>query len=340
MGGEQAAETMAIVTEAAAARRGKPIEKEKIDAMKAQIIGVFDGQMDVFSTSARVLDDGVIDPRDTSGCAERGAGDLPGGRGAQAAAHAVLGRAAMNGQVKRTPFSQDPDRQSRRDRVADHAHRAPPRLWRGRGVFRRRRGRIACARSGQGRAYRRGIAVAVLSQHRGDHRGGKGQRRRRRASRLRLPRRECGVRASVPRCRAGVHRPVAGSHQGDGQQGRRQGDHAGSRRALRSRLSGRGPERQRHAGRGRQDRLSRDDQGRRRRWRARHAAGHGRRGVSRCLAQRALRGAKRVRRCQRDPGARDCRSAPHRNPGVRRPPSAMPSISASATARCSGGIRN
>jgi geranyl-CoA carboxylase beta subunit len=65
MGGEQAAETMAIVTEAAAIRRGKPIEKEKLDAMKAQIIGVFDGQMDVFSTSARVLDDGVIDPRDT-----------------------------------------------------------------------------------------------------------------------------------------------------------------------------------------------------------------------------------------------------------------------------------
>jgi geranyl-CoA carboxylase beta subunit len=65
MGGEQAAETMAIVTEAAAIRRGKPVEREKLDAMKAQIIGVFDGQMDVFSTSARLLDDGVIDPRDT-----------------------------------------------------------------------------------------------------------------------------------------------------------------------------------------------------------------------------------------------------------------------------------
>ena len=65
MGGEQAAETMAIVTEAAAARRGKPIAKEKLEAMKAEITGVFDGQMDVFSTSARVLDDGVIDPRDT-----------------------------------------------------------------------------------------------------------------------------------------------------------------------------------------------------------------------------------------------------------------------------------
>jgi geranyl-CoA carboxylase beta subunit len=65
MGGEQAAETMAIVTEAAAIRRGKPVERDKLDAMKAEIIGVFDGQMDVFSTSARLLDDGVIDPRDT-----------------------------------------------------------------------------------------------------------------------------------------------------------------------------------------------------------------------------------------------------------------------------------
>src|ERR1700751_5325355 len=43
MGGEQAAETMAIVTEAAAARRGKPIEKDKLDAMKAQIVGAFAG---------------------------------------------------------------------------------------------------------------------------------------------------------------------------------------------------------------------------------------------------------------------------------------------------------
>ena len=105
MGGEQAAETMAIVTEAAAARRGKPIEKEKLDAMKAQIIGVFDGQMDVFSTSARVLDDGVIDPRDTRSvlaevlaiCREAEAQD--------AAAHAILGGAAMSGEgMQRTPF--------------------------------------------------------------------------------------------------------------------------------------------------------------------------------------------------------------------------------------------
>jgi len=65
MGGEQAAGTMAIVAEAAAARRGKPLEPEKLEAMKSQIIDVFERQMDVFATSGRLLDDGVIDPRDT-----------------------------------------------------------------------------------------------------------------------------------------------------------------------------------------------------------------------------------------------------------------------------------
>ena len=65
MGGEQAAETMAIVTEAAAMRRGKPVEKDRLEALKTKIIDVFDGQMDVFATSARLLDDGVIDPRDS-----------------------------------------------------------------------------------------------------------------------------------------------------------------------------------------------------------------------------------------------------------------------------------
>jgi geranyl-CoA carboxylase beta subunit len=33
--------------------------------MKSRIINVFDSQMDVFATSGRLLDDGVIDPRDT-----------------------------------------------------------------------------------------------------------------------------------------------------------------------------------------------------------------------------------------------------------------------------------
>jgi geranyl-CoA carboxylase beta subunit len=65
MGAEQAAGTMAIVTEAAAQRRGRPIEPEKLEKLKTQIINHFDAQMDIFTTSAHVLDDGVIDPRDT-----------------------------------------------------------------------------------------------------------------------------------------------------------------------------------------------------------------------------------------------------------------------------------
>ncbi len=65
MGAEQAAETMAIVMEGAAQRRGQPIEADKIAKLKTQIMDVFNNQMDVFTTSARMLDDGVIDPRDT-----------------------------------------------------------------------------------------------------------------------------------------------------------------------------------------------------------------------------------------------------------------------------------
>lgn len=64
MGGEQAAQTMAIVTEAAMRRKGE-VDQARIDALKQSIIDRFDRQMSVFTTSAQLLDDGVIDPRDT-----------------------------------------------------------------------------------------------------------------------------------------------------------------------------------------------------------------------------------------------------------------------------------
>ena len=64
MGGEQAARTMAIVTEASMKRKGE-VDQAKLDDMQARIIDRFDRQMSVFVTSAHVLDDGVIDPRDT-----------------------------------------------------------------------------------------------------------------------------------------------------------------------------------------------------------------------------------------------------------------------------------
>jgi geranyl-CoA carboxylase beta subunit len=65
MGGEQAAETMAIVTAAAMQRKAGVVDQPRLDEMKHQIVDRFERQMSVFTTSALVLDDGVIDPRDT-----------------------------------------------------------------------------------------------------------------------------------------------------------------------------------------------------------------------------------------------------------------------------------
>ena len=65
MGGEQAALTMRIVTEATARRRGEPVDEEKLGALEKKIVANFDRQSGALHTSARMLDDGIIDPRDT-----------------------------------------------------------------------------------------------------------------------------------------------------------------------------------------------------------------------------------------------------------------------------------
>jgi geranyl-CoA carboxylase beta subunit len=65
MGGEQAARTMQIVTDAAMARKGIAPDAEKSKAQFDQIVALFNSQADAFYTSGLLLDDGVIDPRDT-----------------------------------------------------------------------------------------------------------------------------------------------------------------------------------------------------------------------------------------------------------------------------------
>ena len=65
MGGEQAARTMQIVTEAALARKGVVPDPVASKAQFDRIVSVFESQADAFYTSGLVLDDGVIDPRDT-----------------------------------------------------------------------------------------------------------------------------------------------------------------------------------------------------------------------------------------------------------------------------------
>ena len=171
MGGEQAARTMAIVTEAAMARKGGAVDHAQLDAMQRGIIERFDRQMSVFTTSARLLDDGVIDPRDTRAVLAQGAGDLPRGRRAAAAAHAVLGGAALMTCIASSPRrSQGADRQPRRDRAARDAQRPRRRLSHRGGVLQRRRRLAARARGRPGGVHRRTAAGAVVPEHRRDHR--------------------------------------------------------------------------------------------------------------------------------------------------------------------------
>ncbi|WP_136419884.1 carboxyl transferase domain-containing protein [Herbaspirillum sp. ST 5-3] len=65
MGPEQAATTMAIVMEGSMRRKGLEVDRNSIDAMRAMVIDTFEKQTSASHISARLLDDGVIDPRDT-----------------------------------------------------------------------------------------------------------------------------------------------------------------------------------------------------------------------------------------------------------------------------------
>ncbi len=65
MGGEQAAMTMRLVMEAKLKRGGGEVDTAQLDALEKQIIDTFDRQSSAFYTSGRLLDDGIIDPRDT-----------------------------------------------------------------------------------------------------------------------------------------------------------------------------------------------------------------------------------------------------------------------------------
>lgn len=65
MGSQQAAETMATVMLEAAARKNIAPDMKKIESLKTRITDSFERQMSAFYTSGLLLDDGVIDPRDT-----------------------------------------------------------------------------------------------------------------------------------------------------------------------------------------------------------------------------------------------------------------------------------
>ena len=65
MGGEQAAKTMSHVAQVAAQRKGEEIDPAILKTQEEKITAHFSRQESAFYTSGRLLDHGVIDPRDT-----------------------------------------------------------------------------------------------------------------------------------------------------------------------------------------------------------------------------------------------------------------------------------
>ena len=56
---------MSIVTEGKLKREGKPVDREKLDAMEKGIADRMQGETTALYATARLWDDGLIDPRDT-----------------------------------------------------------------------------------------------------------------------------------------------------------------------------------------------------------------------------------------------------------------------------------
>ena len=115
---------------------------------------------------------------------------------------------------------ENPDRQSRRNRLPGHQDGAPHGHQDRRRLFRSRQGRAACRDGRRGGRHRPARGGAVLSRDRQDRRGLQGDGRRGGPSGLRLPVRARGFR---PRARRGgrrLHRPQPQSHRGDGRQDR------------------------------------------------------------------------------------------------------------------------
>merc|ERR1711936_967127 len=65
MGGEQAAGVLATITQEQRRREGKEWTKEEEDALKKPIIARFEAEGSPYFSSARLWDDGVIDPADS-----------------------------------------------------------------------------------------------------------------------------------------------------------------------------------------------------------------------------------------------------------------------------------
>ena len=182
-------------------------------------------------------------------------------------------------------------------------------------------------------------AVRKLSQHPAPARRLRDHRRRRRASRLRLPVGERPLRRDPRRAPDHLHRPDVGAHPHHGRQDRGQGDRQAARHSGRAGLRWRGEQRDRGDEDRQGDGLSRADQGYRRRRRTRHEG----RAIGRRPRHGPLDCARRSQgRLRQRPslhGEVSHQAAPHRDPGARRRSGQCGASRRARLLACSGAIR-
>ena len=65
MGAKQLAGVLDIIQRDAAAKRSEPVDEQKLGVMKAMTEAMIDKESDPYFATARLWDDGIIDPRDT-----------------------------------------------------------------------------------------------------------------------------------------------------------------------------------------------------------------------------------------------------------------------------------
>ena len=220
MGAQQLAGVLSIVGRQAAQASGRPFDEDADSTRRQAIEEQIERESHSFFVTARLYDDGIIDPRDT---------------------RTVLGIAlsAAHSNARRRP--------PRLRRLPDVRRPAMPTISK---LLIANRGEIAARVIRTARAMdiatvavfsdadadapyvhggRRGGRAARerprrhLPERPGHHRGRPAHRRGRHPSRLRLPVRERRVRPGLRGRRADLRRPAAAGHRGDGLQDRGQG---------------------------------------------------------------------------------------------------------------------
>ena len=206
MGGEQAASVLATVRRDQLEAAGTPWSADERGAFKAPIRDQYERQGNPYYSTARLWDDGIIEPVDTRTVARAGADR---GRAGAARRRSATACSGCDDDVERAALRHRARRQPRRDRGPDHPHPARDGHPRGRRVQRRRRGRAARAAtptSPSASARRRPPRATSASS--GSSRPPWPRRRAGAAPRLRLPVREPRARRRLRRGRHRVRRPA------------------------------------------------------------------------------------------------------------------------------------